>query len=46
MEAWLKDWVFGLQSHADYVEKLGPERWDELAPGEALSYPVNYGSYA
>ena len=45
LDAWLKEWVYGLQSHAEYVEKLGPERWAELAPGEAWSDPVNYGSY-
>jgi glutaconate CoA-transferase subunit A len=46
LDAWLKEWVYGLQSHAEYVKKLGPERWAELAPGEAWSDPVNYGSYA
>ena len=46
MDAWLKEWVFGLQSHADYVEKLGPERWGDLAPGAAFSDPVNYGMYS
>ncbi len=44
--AWLREWVFGLESHAEYVEKLGAERWAELAPGEAWSDPVNYGRYA
>jgi glutaconate CoA-transferase subunit A len=45
LEAWLKEWVYGLQNHAEYVEKLGPERWAGLAPGEAWSQPVNYGRY-
>jgi glutaconate CoA-transferase subunit A len=45
LDAWLKDWVYGLGSHAEYVEKLGAERWAKLAPGEAWSDPVNYGSY-
>lgn len=43
--AWLDEWVLGLKSHAEYVEKLGGERWAELAPGEAWSEPVNYGRY-
>ena len=43
--AWLDEWVFGLSSHAEYVEKLGGERWAELVPGEAWSQPVNYGRY-
>jgi glutaconate CoA-transferase subunit A len=44
--AWLKEWVYGLTSHAEYVEKMGAERWAELAPGEAWSAPVNDGRYA
>ncbi|HXF56909.1 MAG TPA: CoA-transferase [Actinomycetota bacterium] len=46
LQAWLEEWVYGLASHAEYVEKLGPERWKELEPGEAWSDPVNYGRYA
>jgi glutaconate CoA-transferase subunit A len=46
LDAWLGEWVHGLGSHAEYVEKLGAERWVELAAGEALSDPVNYGQYA
>ncbi len=46
LEAWLKEWVFGTESHAEYVHKLGEERWAELTPGDAWSDPVNYGRYA
>jgi glutaconate CoA-transferase subunit A len=46
LEAWLDEWVYGLGSHPEYVEKLGAERWAALAPGEAWSDPVNYGEYA
>ena len=45
LDAWLKEWVFDLQTHADYVQKLGAERWAALVPGEAWSKPVNYGRY-
>src|SRR5213593_3971798 len=45
LQDWLKEWVYGLESHVEYVEKLGPERWAALAPGEAWSEPVNYGRY-
>ena len=45
LDAWLQEWVFGLTSHAEYVEKLGADRWAELTPAEAWSDPVNYGSY-
>jgi glutaconate CoA-transferase subunit A len=46
LEAWLREWVFGLESHAEYVDRLGADRWAELVPGEAWSDPVNYGRYA
>jgi glutaconate CoA-transferase, subunit A len=45
LDAWLKEWVYDLSSHADYVEKLGAERWAQLTPKESWSDPVNYGSY-
>jgi len=45
LEAWLKEWVYGLQSHAEYVEKVGEERWAALTPKESWSDPVNYGEY-
>ena len=45
LEEWLDEWVYGLQSHTEYVEKLGADRWAALAPGEAWSGPVNYGRY-
>jgi glutaconate CoA-transferase subunit A len=46
LDSWLDAWVFGLSSHAEYVEKLGAERWAALAPGTAMSGEVNYGEYA
>ena len=46
LEAWLREWVYDLASHAEYVEKLGDERWASLAPGEAWSGAVNYGRYS
>jgi glutaconate CoA-transferase subunit A len=46
LDTWLKEWVYSLDTHSDYVEKLGAERWKELTPSEALSQPVNYGRYA
>ena len=45
LDAWLDEWVYGLGSHAEYVQKLGAERWTGLSPGEAWSDPVNYGAY-
>jgi glutaconate CoA-transferase, subunit A len=46
LDAWLKEWVYDLDSHSEYVEKFGPEHWAELLPEEAWSQPVNYGKYA
>ncbi len=48
-EAWLDEWVHGVTNWEAYLEKLeGKESgiWDRLAPGEALSGAVNYGTYA
>ncbi len=45
LDSWLTEWVYGLRSHAEYVEKLGQERWATLTPKESWSDPVNYGEY-
>jgi len=44
--AWLGEWVYGLSSRAEYVEKMGTGVWERLEPGEAWSGEVNYGQYA
>jgi glutaconate CoA-transferase subunit A len=46
LDAWLKEWVYGLESHSDYVEKWGAAHWDRLRSEEALSGSVDYGTYA
>jgi glutaconate CoA-transferase subunit A len=48
VEQWLEEWVYGLEDWDAYLEKLKadePDIWERLAPGEALSQPVNYGTY-
>jgi glutaconate CoA-transferase subunit A len=48
VEKWLEEWVYGLEDWDAYFEKLKadePDIWERLAPGEALSQPVNYGTY-
>jgi glutaconate CoA-transferase subunit A len=45
LRAWLAEWIYGVADRAAYWEKLGPEVWERLAPGEALSGRVNYGAY-
>jgi glutaconate CoA-transferase subunit A len=47
-EAWLEEWVAGVDDWWGYLAKLEadePEIWQRLAPGTALSQPVNYGRY-
>jgi glutaconate CoA-transferase subunit A len=46
--AWLDEWVYGVADRAAYLGKLEaqePGIWQRLAPGEALSQPINYGIY-
>ncbi|MEV0883376.1 CoA transferase subunit A [Streptomyces microflavus] len=43
LREWLAEWVYGTADHAEYVARLGEEFWADLAVGEALSEPVNYG---
>ncbi|HYY07064.1 MAG TPA: CoA-transferase, partial [Actinomycetota bacterium] len=45
LDAWLKEWVYDLGSHRDYVEKWGEALWTSLKPGTAPSGQVDYGSY-
>lgn len=44
-EQWLQEWVYDLPDRAAYLEKLGQERLEALAPGEMMAEPVNYGRY-
>ncbi|MBI3647999.1 MAG: CoA transferase subunit A [Actinobacteria bacterium] len=46
LDAWLKEWVYDLGSHRDYVEKMGADRWGSLRPEPAPSGEVDYGRYA
>jgi glutaconate CoA-transferase subunit A len=46
LEAWLDEWVYGLQTHGEYVEKFGAAHWDRLRPAPAPSGEVDYGRYA
>jgi glutaconate CoA-transferase subunit A len=46
LEAWLREWVYDLTDHSEYVEKMGAETWERLAAGEAYSEAVNYGAYS
>jgi glutaconate CoA-transferase subunit A len=46
LAAWLDEWVYGLQTHREYVEKFGAAHWDRLRPAPAPSGEVDYGRYA
>jgi glutaconate CoA-transferase, subunit A len=45
LSEWLDEWVYGLESHAEYVGKMGEQRWASLTPQEAWSGQVDYGRY-
>ncbi len=44
LNAWLDEWVYGLNSRAEYVEKMRA-RLEKLKPGDAYAEPINYGAY-
>lgn len=46
LDAWLEEWVYSLDDHVAYREKLGVERWLALSPRDAPSGSVNYGAYS
>jgi glutaconate CoA-transferase subunit A len=46
LDAWLQEWVYGVENHAEYVQKWGDAHWDRLRPEPALSGEVDYGRYA
>lgn len=45
VQAYLEEWVYGVQNRREYVHKLGPEVRERLRVEERLSTPVNYGKY-
>ena len=44
-QAWLREWVHGVDGRAAYLDKLGPDRIAALRPGPAPSGSVDYGDY-
>jgi glutaconate CoA-transferase subunit A len=45
LNAWLREWVHGVEGRAEYLDKLGVERVAGLRPGSAPSGSVDYGEY-
>lgn len=43
LEAWLNEWVYGVGSRAEYLEKLGDERIAKLTAKPRICEGVNYG---
>jgi glutaconate CoA-transferase subunit A len=43
--AWLDEWVYGLENHAAYVQKIGQAYLDKLKPEPLLAQSVDYGRY-
>jgi glutaconate CoA-transferase subunit A len=44
-EAWLQEWVYGVEDRAAYVAKFGADYFTQLTPPPALSGSVDYGDY-
>jgi glutaconate CoA-transferase, subunit A len=45
VEAWLDEWVYGVEDHAAYVRKLGQSYFGKLKPEPWLAPSVDYGRY-
>jgi glutaconate CoA-transferase subunit A len=45
VEAWLDEWIYGLENHAAYVHKIGQDHFDKLRPEPLLAPAVDYGRY-
>ncbi len=45
VEAWLGEWVYGVDDRAAYLRKLPPETLARLRPRPAPAAPVDYGVY-
>jgi len=44
LSTWLKEWIYDLADHRDYVEQLGTATRERLRVGSAPSLPVEYGT--
>jgi glutaconate CoA-transferase subunit A len=45
VKTWLDEWVYGVKDRAEYMEKLGREKREQLKIEPLMSEPVNYGKY-
>ena len=45
VQAYLNEWVYGVQDRQEYWQKLGLDAHQRLKTGDLISTPVNYGTY-
>jgi len=45
-EAWLNEWVYGVKSRTEYLDKVGETKLRTLNPGTAPAPSIDYGAYA
>ncbi|MCS7009814.1 MAG: CoA transferase subunit A [Anaerolineales bacterium] len=45
VQAWLEEWVYGVQDREEYRRKLGEQTLQRLQVKPLYSQPVNYGNY-
>src|SRR6266567_7993873 len=45
VRAWLDEWVYGLEDHSEYLQKLGTETLERIQPGSASAAAIEYGAY-
>jgi glutaconate CoA-transferase, subunit A len=43
LQAWLDEWVYGVNDRGEYIRKFDRERLDKLRVDDAFAQPVNYG---
>jgi glutaconate CoA-transferase subunit A len=46
VKRWLRDWIYEVENHSQYWERLGPEIHARLEVEPLWSEPVNYGRHA
>lgn len=46
VEEWLDEWVYGVDSRREYLERLGADRLLDLEPKRAYATPVDMGRYS
>jgi glutaconate CoA-transferase subunit A len=45
VKAWLDEWVYGVEDHNEYLEKLGSDTRKRLQVEASYSEKINYGKY-